>query len=242
MLRKKLLYVTIFAIAMAFFESAVVIYLRELMYPGGFQFPLAPISPHLALTEILRETSTLVMLVMIGVLAARSLAEGFAWFLYTFAVWDIFFYIFLKLVIGWPESIMTWDILFLIPTTWTGPVLSPVLVSLLMILLSMIILIYSSKRIQVKIRPLEWTGLILGSLVLILAFTWDYSRFILDQYRLSEIFTLPDKTVLYDYAIKYVPVKFPWGIFIPGYLLIFTVIIFISRRFRREHTGLNGLN
>ncbi|MBE0653305.1 MAG: hypothetical protein IH594_05880, partial [Bacteroidales bacterium] len=112
-MKRKILYVSLFAIAIAFLETAVVIYLRELMYPEGFRFPLAPISPDLALTEILREASTLIILVMIGALAGKKLVDGFAWFLYTFALWDLFYYVFLKVMIGWPESIMTWDVLFL---------------------------------------------------------------------------------------------------------------------------------
>ncbi|MGC9344983.1 MAG: hypothetical protein ACP5E3_19925 [Bacteroidales bacterium] len=233
-MKSKFIYVSIFAVAMAFFESSVVIYLRELMYPEGFDFPLAPISPDLALTEILREAATLIMLVMIGVLAAKTIAEGFAWFLYSFAIWDIFYYVFLKLLIGWPESFLTWDILFLIPVTWTGPVLTPVLVSLLMILLAIILIFYSTKNVQVKIKPLEWTGLIGGSLILILSFTWDYSTFILKEYSLSEIFTVPDKTSLYDYAIGYIPVKFPWSIYFTGIIIILAVILLMWKRYRKE--------
>lgn len=236
-MRSKIIYVSIFAIAMAFLETSVVIYLRELMYPEGFNFPLAPISPDLALTEILREAATLVMLVMVGVFIARSFAEGFAWFLYSFAIWDIFYYIFLKLLINWPESLMTWDILFLIPATWTGPVLSPVLVSLMMILLAVIIISYSYKGVKVKIRPIEWLGLIAGSIVLIVAFLWDYSIFILKEYSISEIFTMPDKTGLFDYAIGYIPVQFPWILFLGGGLFILVVIFLIWKRFRKEQSG-----
>jgi hypothetical protein len=149
-------------------------------------------------------------------------------------VWDIFYYVFLKLLIGWPESILTWDILFLIPVTWTGPVLTPVLVSLLMILLATILIVYSTKDVRVKIKTLEWTGLITGSLILILSFTWDYSKFILNEYSLGEIFTLPDKTSLYDYALGYIPVKFPWSIYFTGIIIILAVILLMWKRFRKE--------
>jgi hypothetical protein len=217
---------------MAYFESAVVIYLRELMYPEGFQFPLAPISPQLALTELLRETATLIMLVFIGVLAGKKLADGFAWFIYSFAIWDIFYYVFLKIMINWPESFFTWDILFLIPATWTGPVITPVLVSLMMILLAIFILHFTNQGLDIKIKTIEWTGLIAGSIVLIIAFIWDYSRFILEKYSLIDIFTIPDKTQLYDYAIGYIPAKFPWLLFAAGYLIILTTIIYMYSRWR----------
>ena len=133
-LRSKIIVISIFAIAMGFLETAVVIYMRDLLYPDGFSFPLVPIPADLALTEILREAATLIMLLTIAILNAKTFSERFAWFIYAFAIWDIFYYIFLKIMILWPESLMTWDILFLIPTTWTGPVISPVIVSFSMIL------------------------------------------------------------------------------------------------------------
>ena len=233
-MKRKILYVSLFAVAMAFLETAVVIYLRELMYPEGFRFPLAPISPDLALTELLREAATLIMLVMIGVLAGKRLADGFAWFLYSFAVWDLFYYMFLKVMIGWPESLMTWDILFLLPTTWTGPVLAPVMVSVMMIFLAIIILHLSKQDSKLLIRPREWAGLIVGSLVLIIAFTADYSKFILEKYNFWEIFTLPDKDLLFDYAIQYIPLRFPWSIFFVGYGIILLSIFALYFRWKKN--------
>jgi len=134
-----LIWITFFAIAMAFVESAVVVYLRELYYPEGFNFPLVLLPGRIALTEFLREIATLIMLLGIGFLAGRNFRQRFAWFIYSFAIWDIFYYVFLKLILDWPSSWLTWDILFLIPVIWTGPVLAPVLVSLTMIILSSII-------------------------------------------------------------------------------------------------------
>ncbi len=177
-LRSKIISISIFAIAMGFLETAVVIYIRELLYPEGFTFPLVPIPSSLAVTEILREAATLIMLLTIAILSGKSFSQRFAWFIYTFAIWDIFYYVFLKLMIAWPESLITWDILFLIPTTWTGPVISPIIVSFTMILLAMIILYYADKNISTKINRLVWSGLILGSLILIFVFILDYSPFI----------------------------------------------------------------
>ena len=84
--RSKLIWVTLFAIAMGLLESAVVIYMRELLYPGGFSFPLSPIPERLAVTELLRELATLVMLVGVGVVAGRNFPERFAWFIFSFGV------------------------------------------------------------------------------------------------------------------------------------------------------------
>ena len=147
-LHQQLFTITAFAIAMGFLESAVVVYLREILYPEGFAFPLSPIPVSLALTELLREVATLIMLVGIGIIAAKRFSTGFAWFIYSFAIWDIFYYLFLKLLLDWPESLFTWDVLFLIPTTWTGPVLSPILVSLTMILLALVILVRADRGID----------------------------------------------------------------------------------------------
>jgi hypothetical protein len=48
-------------------------------------------------------------------------------------VWDLFYYVFLAPMTGWPRSPLDWDVLFLIPLPWWGPVLAPALIALLMI-------------------------------------------------------------------------------------------------------------
>jgi hypothetical protein len=232
-LRNKIITITLFGIGMAFMESAVVIYMREILYPDGFQFPLSPIPVHLAITELIREVSTMVMLVTVAILAARHFSTGFAWFLYTFAVWDSFYYVFLWLLLGWPESILTWDILFLIPTTWTGPVLSPVLVSLTMILLAMAILTQAEKGKDTRILAYEWTGLIAGSLVLILGFVFDYSRHMLAHFSLFGMLDVKNPEVL-EVATRYIPHRFPWWIFAIGEVIILTFILLYYRRIQEK--------
>jgi hypothetical protein len=216
---RTLIIVTSFFIALGYIESAVVIYMREILYPAGFQFPLAPIKIDLAITEIIREAATLVILVCIGFITGRTFSEGFAWFLYSFAIWDLFYYVFLKLLIGWPESLLTFDILFMIPTTWVGPVI----VSLTMILLAMIIVYYNSKIEKVKINRIEWCLLIAGSVILILSWTWDYSAFILEHYTFSKIWTVPGEE-LSQIASQYIPRKFYWGLFWIGEGIILSAI------------------
>lgn len=236
-LRRKLLIVTFFAIAMGFLESAVVVYLREILYPGGFEFPLAPIPVELALTELLREAATLIMLVTIGMLAARKFSTGFAWFLYAFAIWDIFYYAFLKFLLGWPESLLTWDVLFLIPTTWTGPVLAPVLVSITMIMFAMVILVQDDKGRMTQIMAVEWTGLIIGSLILIFGFIYDYSEHMLTHFSLAEMFQIKNPEVL-EVATRYIPQRFPWWIFLIGLLIILGSIGWYGSRVRKtSHSG-----
>jgi hypothetical protein len=218
---------------MGLLESAVVIYLREILYPEGFGFPLNPVQPDLILTELLREAATLIMLLGIGFLAGRDPAERFAWFLYAFAIWDIFYYVFLWLLTGWPESLMTYDVLFLLPSTWIGPVLTPLIVSLTMIGFALLILIQKRRRGDMKIPLVSWLLLITGSVVLILGFIWDYSAFIMESITIRDIWTLPREEVL-ELATRYIPRKFNWFLFALGELLILAGILAFYLRLRRR--------
>jgi hypothetical protein len=118
---KTFLWLTLFSIAMGYMESAIVVYLRKIYYPDGFQFPLTPIEVHIRLTEILREAATLIMLITIGIVAGKTKLQRFSFFIFCFGIWDIFYYVFLKMLLGWPATIFDWDILFLIPVPWVGP-------------------------------------------------------------------------------------------------------------------------
>ncbi len=232
--RKTLLVLTLFAIAMGLLESAVVIYLRDILYPGGFEFPLSPIRPDLVWTEILREVATLIMLLSVGMLAGKTLLERFAWFLYAFAVWDIFYYFFLWILVGWPESLMTWDVLFLIPVTWTGPVIAPLIVSATMILFFLLIVASGPVPGPGKTRRIPrpgWILLIAGALVLITGFTWDYSGFILEKLSFKDIWTLPQSQV-HALAHQYIPRKFNWLLFGLGEAVILSgIVVFWRQRY-----------
>lgn len=228
---RTLIWVTIFAFAMGFLETAVVIYMRKLLYPQGFAFPLAPIPADLVLVEILREAATVIMLLGVGILAGRSAISKFAWFIYSFAIWDIFYYVFLKLLINWPDSLMTWDILFLIPTTWVGPVITPVIVSLTMIWLAVLIVSYDSANQRANLRVTEWALLILGSVVLIVSFTWEYSTFILQHYSFKAIWNAPSEDLL-KLAQQYIPRNFNWFLFTVSELIILSSVWLYWKRNR----------
>ena len=79
--------------------------------------------------EIGREAATLIMLLGVAMLAGADRWERFLAFCLSFGVWDIFYYAWLWIFVRWPASLFTWDLLFLIPVPWIGPVLAPVLVS-----------------------------------------------------------------------------------------------------------------
>ncbi|MGM0666620.1 MAG: hypothetical protein ACQETA_04805 [Bacteroidota bacterium] len=234
-LRTVLIWITIFSIAMAFLESSVVVYLREIMYPEGFSFPLATFEGHLAVTELLRELSTLIMLAAVAFIAGRTFSRSLAWFVYSFAIWDIFYYVFLKLLIDWPASLLEWDILFLLPVTWTGPVLSPLIVCISMISLAVVILYYSYRGVVTKLQKTEWLILIAGAVIVIISFTWDYSGYILEGYSLTDIWNMPRDGSLLEYAAGYVPRSFNWWLFGAGNLVIVSAIIIIFRRFRHSY-------
>ena len=120
--KKTLCVVTVFAVAMGFLEAAVVVYLRLHFYPNGFSFPLAVIPDNILLVEVVRELATIVMLAAIGWLAGQGFLLRFSFFSLAFGIWDISYYIFLKITLDWPASLLTDDILFLIPLPWVGPV------------------------------------------------------------------------------------------------------------------------
>lgn len=229
----RILIITIFAIAMALLESAVVIYLRQIMYPEGFHFPLAPVHTDIALTEILREAATMIMLVCIGLIAGRTASQRFAWFIFSFAIWDIFYYVFLWRLIGWPESLMTWDILFLIPATWTGPVISPLILAIIMILFAIIILVYAEKGKDTHIRRLEWSGLSFGAFVVVLGFTTDYMRYILKEFSFGQMLEIKNPDIR-QYAESYVPDTFPWLIFAIGTFIIAASVLTYFLRLKRS--------
>src|SRR4051812_6467788 len=131
---KTLLCLTLFSIAMGYLETAVVVYLRSMYFPAGFDHPVLSIPQNIAVTELWREIATLVMLIGAGIMAGKNGSQRFGFFIYCFAVWDIFYYVFLKVLLDWPESLFAWDVLFLLPVPWVGPVIAPVIVSLTMIL------------------------------------------------------------------------------------------------------------
>lgn len=131
---RRLLVVTAFAVAMAWVESAVVFYLRRLVDRiEPYQPNPLPIAGDLGGAELVREAATLVMLFTVGWLAGRSGRSRFGYFVVAFGIWDIFYYVFLIPLTGWPRSLLDWDILFLIPLPWWGPVLAPVMIAVLMI-------------------------------------------------------------------------------------------------------------
>ncbi len=179
-IRKLLLWLTLFSLAFGYIEAAVVVYLRESYFPGGFYFPLVPIPARLLWTEVIREGATLLLLLSVTHLAVPDHAAGgagrnlrrFAVFAYCFALWDLVYYLGLKLLLDWPHSLLDWDVLFLIPLPWTGPVLAPVLISLALISAAVLILRLPPDQ-PTTFRPIDWLIETAAGLAIIASFLWN---------------------------------------------------------------------
>ena len=183
----------IFGVSFGFVEAAVVTYLRALydplhqrIYPEstpGDIFPLitleqlareGPEHSHRLFTELVREAATLVMLAAVSLAFAANAREWWAGFMIAFGVWDIFFYLFLKVLLDWPDSLLAWDILFLVPIPWVGPVLAPVLVSLSMIMAGVIVLQRESAGRPVRLGWQPKALITAGGVIVVLALCWDF--------------------------------------------------------------------
>lgn len=170
---RKLVWVVLFAIALAFVESSIVVYLRALYYPDGFSFPLKMISTtHLAV-ELMREAATIVMLVSIGIVAGGRGWQKFGYFCIAFGVWDIFYYVWLKVILDWPASLTNWDILFLIPVPWIGPVVSAGLIAALLVVVGVDIVYRTSLHKYFSPTILSWLLAFLGTAVILYSFVHD---------------------------------------------------------------------
>lgn len=158
---------------MAYAESAVVVYLRAIFHPDGVLFPLKAITDPKLVVEVFREAATIFMLVSAAFVAGTKRWERFGYFMFTFAVWDIFYYIWLKLLIDWPGSIFDWDILFLIPMPWIGPVIAPVSISLLMIFSGILIIRADHNGCEFRPKIAAYILASLGAILILYSFMYD---------------------------------------------------------------------
>jgi hypothetical protein len=228
-LRKTLGVLFLFSVAMGYLESAVVVYLRELYYPGGFRFPLVPLPPRIAITEIGREAATLIMLVSAGWLAGRNRLQRAAFFLFSFAVWDLFYYVFLKVLLDWPESLFTMDILFLIPVPWTGPVLAPCFVSLTMIAAASVMLKADRQGVSPVFPRRDKLLMGSGTLLIFFSFIRDYLFSTAAANGVGDA-TAPYATLTLEH---YLPGSFHWIFFLAGEALLLLAIGHAAKRASR---------
>jgi hypothetical protein len=134
--RRTVLWLGVYAAAMAWIEAAVVVYLRRIHYPENplAIFPMRVWTPSEFMVEVVRESATIVMILAVALLAVSGRVRRTAAFLYVFGIWDLCYYLWLKVMLGWPVSWAEWDILFLIPWPWLAPWLTPALAALLFVI------------------------------------------------------------------------------------------------------------
>jgi hypothetical protein len=224
---RRALVLALFAVAFGYVESAVVVYLRVVYDPIRASLhpdqPEGSLLPLITLDELReadpnhvrrlgielgRELATLVMLATVAALASRRRGEWLAMFLIAFGVWDIAYYAGLKAMIGFPASLLTWDILFLFPVPWLGPVLAPVLVALTMIVAGAIVSAETARGRPLQATGWHWCAVIAGASIIVVSFTKDYGPTMAGE----------------------MPVRFSWLLFGAGLLLALLAFVHALRR------------
>ena len=206
--------VVLFAIAMAWLESATVYYLRVLVDRlDPYQANPLPIHGALGPVELVREAATLVMLLTVGMLAGRTWQTRLGYSAIAFGVWDIFYYVFLKVIYDWPKSLFDWDILFLLPLPWWGPVLAPVSIASLMILWGTLV----SQRRSEQSRPSVASMWVLASIGIVLALY----TFMADALHVAHQGVDATRMVL--------PTTFKWSVFVVALALMAAPVAHLTR-------------
>lgn len=219
--------VVIFALAMAWVESAVVYYLRthiDRIVP--YQPDPLPIIGGLGPVELVRELATLIMLFTVGWLAGTTWRTRVGYMAIAFGIWDIFYYVFLKVMCDWPKSLADWDILFLLPLPWWGPVWAPVSIAVLMILWGTLASQFERPSLGAlsnwRVWILNFTGMTLALYV-----------FMADALRVSPGGVEALRTLL--------PVSFNWPLFSVALALMSAPVIRLAWDIWNQFAAKNGL-
>ncbi len=212
------LLVFVFAVAMAWVEAAAVHYLRVLVdRVDPYQANPLPIRGVLGQVELVRELATLVMLAAVGLLAGRTKATRLGYAAVAFGAWDIFYYVFLRMIDGWPRSLLDWDVLFLLPLPWWGPVLAPVCIALLLIAGGTLASRPSVPTAGTSVARMSWRLSWFGIALALYAFMADSLR------ALSQGLDVT----------KTLPQTFNWPVFWLAFALMAAPVVLMARRIRR---------
>ncbi len=223
--RRRLAALVAFALAMAWVESAVVFYLRTMIDRiEPYQANPLPIVGGLAGAELVREAATIVMLATVGWLAGWNFRARFGYFLIAFGVWDLGYYAFLKVLTGWPHSPLDWDILFLLPLPWWGPVLAPSLIAVLMIGVGTLITQTETCTRQCWPTGRSWLTALVGAMVALYVFMQDAIGV-----------AAQGETALRELL----PVSFNWPLFLPALALMAAPLTDLVRQLARPTAELN---
>ena len=208
--------VVVFAVGMAWVEAASVYYLRAMVdRVEPYQENPLPIHGVLGPVEVVREAATLVMLLMVGMIAGRTWAKRLGYTTIAFGVWDILYYVFLKIICDWPKSLFDWDILFLLPLPWWGPVLAPVCIASLMVVWGTLATQFADgRRSTSKSWSLGWLGIALALYV----FMADSLRAVLQGLNVAADVT------------RILPGPFNWPVFCAALMLMAAPVAQMARR------------
>jgi len=196
-MKKKLSYLTLFAISFAFVIGVTVYYFRLHFYAPQFSFPINWKEGLPFYTLFGRQLASLMVIFLLAWLSGKNLKQKIAAFLYVFGVWDIFYYLSLYIICRWPNSFLTNDLLFVIPLPWTGPVLAPMVVSLVLISLGVTLFFLDKKSMQLNSPFILWVFEIVSGGFIVLSFLWNFQAVYQGE----------------------VPTPFPWFLFISGLIL-----------------------
>lgn len=191
------LVVVLYAAAMAYLESAVVVYLRQALGVATatvFPVDFSGAAGSLGYIELGRELATLIMIGTVGWIAGRSPLERLAWAAVVFGIWDIGYYVWLWVFSGWPAGLGTWDLLFLLPVPWAGPVWAPVAVSVGLVGFGLAVAARLRAGRPLRMDVTRFAVLLLGGVVVVVSFTLNAS-------------------VVIDGGV---PTNFAWPVFVAG--------------------------
>jgi hypothetical protein len=205
---------------MAYVEATCVVYLWEMLYPGGFKFPFHTMADiqemgyvWLLRVECGRELATMVMLVGCAFAAGRTRVQRIASFLFLFGVWDVFYYAWLRVITEFtqfpffPASLGTWDVLFLIPVVWTGPVYAPVIVAVTMAVFAVLLVFAESRVPRIKPDLRFWITEAVAALMVFGSFIWNYA----------------------NVRAGKAPPSYPWWLLMPAEIIAITAFIYLIR-------------
>lgn len=212
------LLVVAFAVGMAWVEAAAVYYLRVMVDRlDPYQVNPLPMRGVLGPVELIREAATLVMLLAVGMLAGRTWRTRLGYAAIAFGVWDIFYYVFLKMICDWPKSLFDWDVLFLLPLPWWGPVLAPVCIAVLMIVWGTMVSQRAVRSPATSATSIPWCLNGLGVVMALYVFMAD------------ALHAVPEGL---DVMRAVLPEQFNWSVFVVALALMTAPVAQIAWRMR----------
>lgn len=192
----------VFGVAFGLIEAAVVVYLRDIFdIQDGELFPFLPypdsIQENALRIERFREAATLLLMLAPAYLFSNRVFEKVVAYGIVFGLWVMSYYGFLWIFLDWPTTLMTYDVLFLIPALWVAPVICPLMISLSLVVFGTSYIIIGRRRVTRIPSAMQFLMAVGGGVLVIWSFVAES-----------------------DYYMNGgVPPAFSWLIFGPGFFL-----------------------